>query len=108
MSIKKHRRQQSENAASDSSVSSRDISQSVSGKEHIILALVSLDYPPIITVPASPNMDQDSSDTPGLTDLYLGSQHVQDLTLNRLGGLNLCIAWGGRLAPPPLEKGLRE
>ena len=30
------------------------------------------------------------------------------LTLNRLGGLNLCIAWGGRLAPPPLEKGLRE
>ena len=62
MPIKKYRRQQSENAASDSSVSSRDISPSVSGKEHLILALVSLDYPPIITVPASPNMDQDMTD----------------------------------------------
>ena len=31
------------------------------------------------------------------------------LTLNRLGGLNLCIAWGGVWRPHPhLEKGLRE
>ena len=30
------------------------------------------------------------------------------LTLNRLGGLNLCTAWGGCFAPPPLEKSLRE
>ena len=32
------------------------------------------------------------------------------LTLNRLGGLNLCTAWGRGVfcAPPPLEKSLRE
>ena len=80
MPIKKYRRQLHYDASSDSSVSSRDISPSVLGKEPIILAPASRDYPPIITVPASPNMDQDSSDTSGLTDLYLGSQHVQDVT----------------------------
>ena len=68
-------------------------SPSASGEEPIILAPASWDYPPIITVPASPTMDQDKSDTPGLTDLYLGpdtpgltylylgSQHVKDLTV---------------------------
>ena len=67
-----------DDASSDSSISSRDISPAVSGREPIILAPASRDYPPIITVPASPSMDQDQSDTIGLPDLYLGSSTDQD------------------------------
>ena len=44
MPIKRYRRQMYDDASSDSSVSSRDISPSVSGREPIILALASLDY----------------------------------------------------------------
>ena len=62
MSIKKHRRQQHEDASSDSSVSSRDTSPLTSGDEPIILALASQDYPLIVTVPASLTMDQDITD----------------------------------------------
>ena len=52
----------------------------LTGEEPIILAPASWDYPSIITLPASLNMDQDSSDTSGFSDLYLGSQHVQAIT----------------------------
>ena len=65
-------------ASSDSSISSRDIFPSVSGREPIILVPASRDYPPIITVPASPSMDQGQADTIGLPDLYLGSSIDQD------------------------------
>ena len=60
-----------DDVSTDSSVSSRDISPSVSGREPIILVPASRDYPPIITVPASPSMDQGQADTIGLPDLYL-------------------------------------
>ena len=73
MLTKKHRRPHHKYISSDSSVSSRDSSPSVSGNEPIILVLASRDYPPILTVPASPTMDQDSADTPRLSDLYLDS-----------------------------------
>ena len=73
MLTKKHRRPHHIYISSDSSVSSRDSSPSVSGNEPIILVLASRDYPPILTVPASPTMDQDSADTPRLSDLYLES-----------------------------------
>ena len=62
-----------DDAFSDSSVSPRDISPSVSGREPIILVPASRDYPPIITVPASPSTDQDKSDTIGLSDLHYRS-----------------------------------
>ena len=134
MLIKKHRRQEHEDASTYSSVSSRDTSPSASTAEPIILAPASRDYPPIVAVPASPTMGQDITDetlypqaspivqttgdmeqltcsrpttpypraspidqstgdleqstspelqisykdTPGLTDLYLEPQHVQD------------------------------
>ena len=51
-----------DDASLDSSVSSRDIFPAVSGREPIILAPASRDYHPIITVPASPNMDQEITD----------------------------------------------
>ena len=62
MPVKKYRRQQSENAFSDSSVSIKDISSLVSGDEPILLAPASRDYPPIVTVPASPTVDQATTD----------------------------------------------
>ena len=44
MPTKKYRRQMLDDASSDLSVSSRDISPSASGKEPITLALASLEY----------------------------------------------------------------
>ena len=39
-------------------------------------------------------MDQDKSDTTGLTDLYLGSQHEQDVTdqLRRYNQINRSVS----------------
>ena len=71
MSIKTYRRH--EITESCSSVYSRDISPPASGEEHIILVPASQDYPPIKTVPTSPTMDQDNSDTQRLSDPYLES-----------------------------------
>ena len=62
MPIKKYRRQLHDDASSDSSVSSREISPSVSGAEPIILAPASRDYLPIITFSVSPTMDPDTTD----------------------------------------------
>ena len=45
--------------SSDSSVSSKDSSPTVSGTEPIILLPASRDYPLIVTVTASTTMDQD-------------------------------------------------
>ena len=58
MHIQRYRRQLHDDASLDSSVSSRDISPAVSGREPIIMALASQDYPPTVTVLASPDMDQ--------------------------------------------------
>ena len=62
MPIMKYRRQLHDDASSDSSVSSRDISPSVSGGEPIIMAPAIRDYPLIAIVPASPTVDQDKPD----------------------------------------------
>ena len=51
-----------EYVSSDSSVSSRDTSPAVLGTEQIMLVLASWVYPPIVTVLASPTMDQDVPD----------------------------------------------
>ena len=58
MHIQRYIRQLHDDSSLDSSVSSRDISPAVSGREPIIMALASRDYPPTVTVPASPDMDQ--------------------------------------------------
>ena len=58
MHIQRYRRQLHDDASSDSSVSSRDISPSVSEAEPIILVLASRDYPPIVTIPVSQTMDE--------------------------------------------------
>ena len=71
MHTKKHRRHQHEYASSDSSVSSIDTSPPVSGTEPIILVLASRDYPPIVTAPTSPSMDQDTKIHKGEHNLYL-------------------------------------
>ena len=71
MPTKKHRRHQHVSASSDSSVSSIDTSPPVSGTEPIILVLASWDYPPIVTAPASPFMDQDTKIHKGEHNLYL-------------------------------------
>ena len=62
MHIQRYRRQLHDDASSDSSVSSRDISPSVSEAEPIILVLASRDYPPIVTIPVSQTMDPDETD----------------------------------------------
>ena len=69
MPVREHRRPPAsspiiihEYVSSDSSVSLRDSSRAVSGTEPIVLILASQDYPPIVTVPASPTMDQDVPD----------------------------------------------
>ena len=78
MHIQRYRRQLHDDASLDSSVSSRDISPAVSGREPIILAPASRDYPPIIKVAASPDMDQDMTD--GIP--YLRASPIKQATGN--------------------------
>ena len=61
----------------DSSLSPRDTSSAVLGTEPIMLILSSQVYPPIVTVLASPTMDQDVPDN----TLYSGAG-----TINRATG----------------------
>ena len=39
---------------------------------------------------------------------YSAQYNVNALTLNRLGGLNLCIAWGGAFGAAPQKKALEN
>ena len=62
MPTREHRGHQHEYVSSDSSVSSMGSPPTVFGTEPIILVPANRNYPPIVTVSASPTMEPDTPD----------------------------------------------